>query len=58
MSILLALYGREWENPVILDILTRLHRQIEDGNQIYFIWVPSHIGIKGNTDADTAARIA
>ena len=58
MSILQALYGRKWENPVILDILTRLHRPIEDGSLIYFIWVPNHISIKGNTDADTATRVA
>jgi hypothetical protein len=28
------------------------------GKSVVFVWLPSHVGIKGNTDADTAAKAA
>ena len=58
MSILQALHGRKWENPIVLDILTRVHNMIADGKTVCFVWVPSHIGIRGNTQADAAAKVA
>lgn len=36
----------------ILNVLTCLNKKV------VFCWVPSHVGIKGNDDADTAAKIA
>ena len=29
-----------------------------EGSEIVFIWVPSHVGIRGNSTADSAAKDA
>ena len=43
-------------------ILTKIHELhsdlLQDGREFAFVWVPGHVGIGGNTAADTAARDA
>jgi ribonuclease HI len=45
-------------NPVIFHILKVFSRLTNMGFSILFCWVPSHVGIRGNELADTAAKTA
>jgi len=44
------------ENPLILKILKDHNQLINSGKSITFCWIPSHVGIRGNEDADIAAK--
>ena len=55
-SVLDSIHNQESRNPImidILDILQNLNRQKFD---IKFCWIPSHVGIRGNEQADQLAR--
>ena len=43
---------------MLVDIRENLHSLIADGKDIVFVWVPSHVGIRGNSLADQAANKA
>lgn len=58
LSCLQAIQNKRWDNPIILNILNSVHKLIITGTYVVFIWLPSHVGIQGNTDADTAAKAA
>jgi len=58
MSCLQAIDQHKWDNPIILQILERIHRIQEGHKTIKFCWIPSHIGIGGNERADAAAKAA
>ena len=58
LSSIQAIENRNWSHPVVQEILIKLHHLIASGSSITFMWIPSHIGIKGNTLADTAAKLA
>ena len=58
MSCLQSIEGRMLNHPIILDIVLRIHQLLSDGKRFIFLWVPSHIGIAGNTAADAAAKAA
>ena len=45
-------------HPLIAEILCRVHEFVIRGFSIVFIWVPSHVGLAGNTAADAAAKAA
>ena len=42
----------------MLQILELYMDLIKDGKEIVFAWVPGHVGIRGNSAADTAAKDA
>ena len=46
----------KYDHPLLAKIL-ELHLELQnDGKEIVFIWVPSHVGIRGNSAADSAAK--
>jgi ribonuclease HI len=58
MSCLQSIENRKLNHPLILDIVVRIHHLISAGKRIIFLWIPSHVGIAGNTAADAAAKAA
>jgi hypothetical protein len=44
------------EYPLVVEILERIHQQLHVDRRITFVWVPSHIGIAGNTAVDAVAK--
>ena len=51
-----AIQNCKVENSLILKILKDHNRLINSGKSVTFCWIPSHVGIRGNEDADTAAK--
>ena len=58
LSCIKSIENRNLKNPLILEIVERLHQLQNLGHSITFVWVPSHIGIAGNTAADATAKAA
>ena len=58
LSCLQSIQNKNLHNPIILDICTAIHKLLVSDNSICFLWVPSHIGIPGNTLADNEAKAA
>jgi len=56
LSSLQAIDSCKTENPVIWKILKNYTQLTNSGNSITFCWIPSYIGIRGNQNADTAAK--
>jgi ribonuclease HI len=42
-------------NPLIHELL-ELNHELSTNNDIIYCWLPSHVGIRGNEDADKAAK--
>lgn len=57
-SCIKSIENRNSQNPLITKILDHLHEIIKSKCKLVFVWVPSHIGIAGNTVADAAAKAA
>jgi ribonuclease HI len=56
LSCVTAVENRNLENPLVVEILERLHQQLHLDRRITFVWVPSHIGIAGNTAVERQSR--
>ena len=46
------------EHPVINDILNILYQVQKSGKEVIIAWIPGHVGITGNEEADKLARKA
>ena len=58
LSALKAIFNLKYEHPVLVQILELYTDLIKDGKEIVFVWVPGHVGIRGNSAADAAAKDA
>jgi len=56
LSSLQAIENCKVDNPLILKILKDHNQLINSGKSITFCCIPSHVGIRGNEDADIAAK--
>ena len=55
LSVLESLKNRKFDNPLIINILCKLENLSND-NDVQICWVPSHIGISGNNQAEKTAK--
>ena len=57
LSVLTSLSNNKFENPLIVKLLSRLDL-MSSHKEIVLSWIPSHIGVRGNERADSAAKAA
>ncbi|XP_078051398.1 uncharacterized protein LOC144477544 [Augochlora pura] len=55
---ILSVTDKTRTDDLTLDILETNHEATEKGKKIILAWIPSHVGIFGNNQADTAAKEA
>ena len=58
LSCLRSLKNRDLSHPLIADILCRVHVLLSRGAKVAFMWVPSHVGLAGNSAAGIAGKAA
>jgi len=58
LSSLIAIQNRVWDNLLVFETLEKIHNFTVNGKTVVCVWLPSHVGIKGNSDADIAAKTA
>ena len=56
LSVLLSLENKKLDNPLVVNLLHRLHLLRIAHKTIFFCWIPSHISIRGNEATDVAAK--
>ena len=58
LSCLLAIESCKTQNPFILKIVEIYKSLVAIGKHVIFTWIPSHIGLRGNTVVDQEAKNA
>ena len=58
LSCLQAIEHKDIDHPLVLDVLIKYSALTNKHKTILFCWVPSHVGIRGNEQADEAAKAA
>ena len=58
LSSLKAIFNLKYEHPVLVQILELYMDLTKDGKEIVSVWVPGHVGIRGHSAADAAAKVA
>ena len=54
LSSLQSTSNPKYDDPILVQILELYMDLTWDGKEIVFIWVPRHVGIRGNLVADSA----
>ena len=57
LSVLQSLKKRNTHNPLIYKVISK-YQAISKSKNISFCWIPSLVGIRGNEDADHAAKLS
>ena len=57
-SSLQAIYNLKYDQPILGQVLELYIELTRDGKEIVFIWILGHVGIRGNSAADSAAKDA
>ena len=57
-SSLQSILNLKYDHPVLVPILELYTEITREGREIVFIWFPGHVGIRGNSAADSAAKDA
>ena len=55
LSVLQSLNNRNFSNPLVQQLLIKYHK-LSTQKDIIFCWLPSHVGISGNEEADKVAK--
>ena len=58
LSSLKAIQEKKLDHPFLVDFFELFTTLSQDGKDVQLAWIPSHVGIKGNEAADTAAKAA
>ena len=58
LSSLQSIFNLKYDHPVLVQILELYTEITREGREIVFIWVPVHVGIRGISAADSAAKDA
>jgi len=58
LSRLQSLQNRDLTHPLIAEMFCRVHGLISDDSSVVYMWIPGHVGLAGNSAADTAVKAA